>query len=105
MLDYIQTRLREELTVERIAGAASISASECNRCFHSVIHAAPMQYVKTLRLQRASVLLRSSSWKIETVAETCGFQDMSYFSRSFREKFDRTPTECRKQWKRGRGKP
>lgn len=95
MLRYIQDHLAEELTVEEIARAGMVSKSECLRCFKTMISGAPMQYVKELRLQRAARLLRESTYPVSRVAELCGFQDLSYFAKSFRLWKGCTPREYR----------
>lgn len=97
MLQYIQARYSEEITLTQIAGSASISESECLRCFRSVIGCSPMQYVKQLRIQRAAELLKSTDWKICDIGMQCGFQEMSYFAKTFREVKGCTPKGYREQ--------
>lgn len=95
MLAYIRRHLEQELTIGDIARAAAVSESECIRCFRAVIGSTPIRYVKQLRLQRAAELLKSTHKKIAEIAADCGFQEMSYFSRAFREQFGKTPSEYR----------
>ncbi len=97
MLEYIRNHLREEMSVAEIARAASISESECIRCFRNTIGVTPIKYVRQLRLQRAAELLKTTDKKIVEIGEECGFQEMSYFSRVFREQFSRTPSQYRIQ--------
>lgn len=95
MLQFVQEHLGEELTVERIAESASLSESECLRCFRAVIGAAPIQYVRQLRVQRAAELLAVTDRKISEIGALCGFQEMSYFSKTFRTLKGCTPSEYR----------
>lgn len=95
MLRCIQERCADPLTVAEIAASASISESECLRCFRSMIGATPIQYVKQLRVQRAAELLESSDEKISEIGMRCGFQEMSYFARTFRALKGRTPSQYR----------
>lgn len=97
MLDYIRSHLREEITVAQIASAASVSESECVRCFRGAIHTPPIQYVKQYRLQKAAELLKETDKRINEIGEECGFQEMSYFAKAFRELYGLTPTEFRKR--------
>lgn len=97
MLQYIQAHFSEKITLAQIAGSANISESECLRCFRSVIVSSPMQYVKQLRIQRAAELLRSTDWKICDIGMQCGFQEMSYFAKTFREVKGCTPKGYREQ--------
>lgn len=84
MLQYIQLHFAEPITVQQLAASALISPSECLRCFHSTIGTTPIQYVKELRIQKAAQLLRSTRLSVSQVAEQCGFQEKSYFARTFR---------------------
>jgi AraC-like DNA-binding protein len=97
MLTYIDDHFGEELTVADIADQAAISVSECLRCFHSTLGLTPIQYVKQLRLQRAAELLTSTNRRIADIAAQCGFQDISYFTRSFKAQEGMLPSEYRKQ--------
>jgi len=67
-----------------------------------MIGATPIQYVKQLRLQRAAELLESTDGKIADIGAACGFQEMSYFARAFREWKGRTPSQYRAE-RRGGG--
>ena len=79
-----------------IAASASVSASECLRCFHSIIHCTPIQYLRRYRIQRSAELLRQTDMSVSEIGVLCGFQEMSYFARSFKEIRGCTPTEYRK---------
>lgn len=57
MLTFIQANYGRELTVEDIASACAVSASECIRCFHATINTTPIAYLKSYRLQQAAVKL------------------------------------------------
>ena len=95
MLGCIRASYGEELTLGRIAQSANISENECLRCFRSVIGVSPMQYVRQVRLQRAEELLAFTDLKISDIAALCGFQEMSYFAKSFREINGCTPSAYR----------
>ena len=104
MLQYIQEHFGEHLTMEDVAASASLSPSECLRCFHSTIGSTPIQYVKHYRIQRAARLLAGSHMKIVDIGTECGFQEMSYFARAFREIKGCTPSQYRKKAEESRRK-
>ena len=91
MLQYIQAHYDGELTLAKIAESASVSENECLRCFRSMIGSTPIQYVKQVRIQKAAELLASTDRKISDIGMECGFQEMSYFARTFRELKGCTP--------------
>ena len=95
MLQFIQEHYPEELDTAQIAASARVSVSECLRCFRNTIGVPPIQYLKQFRIQKAAELLATTDWKIAEIATQCGFQDMSYFARTFRELKGSAPTEYR----------
>ncbi len=95
MLEFIDRHASEELTIEEIAASVSVSESVCLRCFRQFLGTTPIQYVKNLRLDRAAQMLRSTAKTAREIAWECGFNDVSYFTKSFREKQGCTPTEYR----------
>lgn len=96
MLQFIQENFAGELTVTDIARSAMVSQSECLRCFRNTLGLTPIQYLKSYRVQRASEQLQSSARKICDIGTDCGFREMSYFAKTFREIIGVTPGEYRK---------
>lgn len=95
MLTYIQANYGDELTIDDIASACAISASECIRCFRATINTTPIAYLKSYRLQQAALKLQFTDDKVSAIAQACGFQEMSYFAKSFREMYGCTPSAYR----------
>lgn len=96
MMDYIQLHFSQPLTVSDIADSAVISVSECLRCFHNTIGMTPIQCLKHYRVQQAASRLVHTDQKISQIASDCGFQEMSYFAKAFREIMGLTPSQYRK---------
>ena len=101
MLQYIHDSFAEELNTAKIAESASISESECLRCFRATIGTTPIQYVRKYRIQRAAQLLAGTREQIADIATQCGFQDISYFTKTFREIMGVVPTEYRRENEKG----
>lgn len=95
MLQYIQAHYAEEIRTEDIANSASISVSECLRCFKNTIHTTPIQYTIEYRIQKAAELLKSTDLNITEIGTRCGFVDMSYFTRIFKRTYGCTPKKYR----------
>lgn len=96
MLRFIEEHYASELTAAQIAQSARISESECLRCFRRTIGTPPSQYLKQLRVQKAAQLLAATGQGIAEVGALCGFQDASYFTKTFREMKGCTPSEFRR---------
>lgn len=98
MLSYIYANYQNDITVEDIARAASISKSECFRCFRSMIGKKPVEYLNEYRLKRALELLTTTDMQITEVCLACGFGHISYFGKLFREAYGMSPREYRSRY-------
>ena len=97
MLQYIQDHYMEDLNTSKIAESSMVSESECLRCFHNTIGTPPIQYLKQFRIQKAAILLLTTVKKIGDIGAECGFQDISYFIKSFRQMKGCSPNQYRQQ--------
>lgn len=97
LLDYIHTYYKHKITIEDLAKTASISRTEVLRCFKAIMGLPPINYLNSYRLQRAAHLLTNTEKSIQEIAENCGFDDNSYFSKLFKKKYHVTPHEYRLQ--------
>ncbi len=95
MLDYIHGNFADDLTMDDISRSVNASSSVCLRCFRQMLGTTPIQYLKNYRLEKAAHLLKTTRLPIKDVALDCGFNDMSYFTKAFREKTGTTPKEYR----------
>lgn len=97
MLRCIEENYASELSTAAIAASAMISESECLRCFRDTIGMPPIKYLKLYRVQKAAELLGATDERIAEIGALCGFQDTSYFTKTFRELKGMTPGEYRRR--------
>ena len=95
MLQFIMEHYGEGINTASIARSASLSESECLRCFKSAIGTTPIRYLREYRVDQAAALLTAGE-AISEVVVRCGFQDISYFTKTFRELKGMTPGEYRR---------
>ena len=96
MAAFIYKNYAEHLTLAQIADAAHVSRSEAIRCFKKNLDITPIQFLTEYRIERAAQLLLSTSEPISRIAEMCGFDDVSYFTKQFRQIQNVTPSKYRK---------
>ncbi|MBQ8953315.1 MAG: AraC family transcriptional regulator [Clostridia bacterium] len=84
MLSFIHERFYEDLTIDAIAASASISRSECFRCFRRSINKKPIEYITEYRIEHAIDLLMHSNLSITDICYQSGFSSTSYFGKVFR---------------------
>ncbi len=97
MLTFIHNNYKNDITLLEIAKSANVSESEALRCFKTVLNTAPVKYVKNYRIEQSALFLRTTNLPIIDIGFNCGFSEMSYFSKSFKEVYGITPSEYRKQ--------
>lgn len=95
VLSYIDQHAGEPITREELAEVASLSPSRFHTLFRETIGAAPMQYVKHVRLRRAQELLASTDLSVAEVSRACGFPDQFHFSRQFKRDCGASPLQYR----------
>lgn len=61
----------------------------------------PTQYVNRIRIQHAAMLLAGTERDIATIALDCGFENLSYFHRLFRQQYGSTPRGYRLRHSQG----
>ncbi len=97
LLEFIHAHYGEHITLDDLAGAAAISKTEVMRCFKSVIGKSPIRYLLEYRLQQAANLLLHTDRTVQKIGECCGFEDNSYFTKTFRAMYQVTPTAYRRK--------
>lgn len=85
-----------EVTAEDIAAALHISRSTLFERCRTLLGTAPTEYLRELRLRKAAEMIREGGYSISQIAYRTGFNDSHYFSKAFRKRFGKTPTEYRK---------
>lgn len=96
ILSYLKDHIGEDLPVSRLAHVIPISERECYRLFRRFLDASPMEYILSLRLEKALELLANTDISISTVSQETGFGSSSYFGKIFKEHFHMTPKEYRR---------
>jgi transcriptional regulator GlxA family with amidase domain len=94
ILDTVQARLSDvELDISTLADATNMSERQFRRKFKAVFGQSPNQFIRTFRLKKAHELLRSHVGNVSEVCYQVGFNNVSYFSKCFREEIGISPSE------------
>ena len=89
----IHAEYAHDLTVEELAETAGMSASAFHQNFKAVTSTSPLQYLKTIRLHKARMLMVHEGLRAGMAAERVGYESSSQFSREFKRLFGSTPIE------------
>lgn len=96
---YIDNHYFEEITAETLSKRYGYTPSYINRIFKKDSGATPLQYVTTLRMERAKELLLQDI-DIKKIAAATGYEDARYFSRVFKNETGLTPSAWAAQAKK-----
>lgn len=96
MTDYIKANYTEDISVGDIAKSANISRRECFRKFSESMGITPFDYLDSVRIKAATVLLTESDKTITEICYETGFSSGSYFSTKFKKAIGCSPAEYRK---------
>ncbi|MGI8496320.1 MAG: helix-turn-helix transcriptional regulator [Gemmatimonadaceae bacterium] len=95
-IDYLEANLMAAMTLQAVAAAAGVHVTHLARLFRAKLGCTVTDYVRTRRLELAQrVLILRPDWHLSRVAVEHGFADHAHFTRTFRRKFDVTPSAFR----------
>lgn len=97
VMKYIENNYMQKITVAEIAATIDFSESHFMRYFKDTMGTTFVDYLKDYRLTMASRLLTTSESSILDIAAETGFDNLSYFNRAFKQKYNTTPRQFRKE--------
>ena len=98
-ISYMNDHISEKITLDDMAGQAHRSSVHFSIIFKSVTSQTPIEFLHSLRLQSARMMLSCDARTISEIALTCGFSTPSYFSNCFMEKYKMTPSAYREKFR------
>lgn len=98
ILKYIENHYMDKITISDIAEEVNLSQSHFMKYFKNTMGTSFIDYLNEYRLTMASRLLVSSDSSILDIASEVGFDNLSYFNRIFKKRFEQTPSAYRKKY-------
>lgn len=91
---YIEKNFAKKLTLSKLAEINQSSVSKLCHDFKNKYGCTVFQHILNLRLTYAyNLLANKSNIKTKDAAATCGFDDVSYFCRAYKNKFGINPSK------------
>ena len=88
---YITDHYRDDISLDDIAAAVSLSKFYFTRIFEKETGSTPWEFLIETRVRNSMQLLTHSNMSIEQVAISCGFSDATHFIRTFKKFTGFTP--------------
>jgi len=93
-IDFIHEHMdQQDLQVETISRHLGMSRVHFYRKMKSLTGVTPREFLRTVRLKYAAKLLNAKQLRISEVAYRCGYRDLSYFSKAFKEFYGVPPSK------------
>ncbi len=96
-LDYVlENNYMNPVSMEDLAYLSGRSLSGFKRDFSNQFKIPPSQWIRERRLARAKELLETTEMTVTDICLASGFENVSHFSRLFKEHFENSPSSYRK---------
>lgn len=96
VVDYLKKNYMRRITLDEIAAEVFISKAYLSSIFKKDTGESIINYLNRMRVEKSKVLLKEQDVPIVEVANLCGFDGQSYFTKVFRELVGVTPMQYRK---------
>ncbi|MBR4395735.1 MAG: helix-turn-helix transcriptional regulator, partial [Eubacteriaceae bacterium] len=94
-LNYIRKNIDSKILVKDLAEATALSVEHFIKVFKNETGETPNMYITRTKMERAMVLLVTSATPVKTIALNLGYDDVSYFNRTFKRFAGITPQQYR----------
>ena len=95
---YLRENYKKKIVLDELADQFFINKYYLSRSFKKRYGISLWTYLLQLRITEAKTQLRFTDKTIEQIALDCGFEELNYFSRTFRKIEGISPSEYRRKW-------
>ena len=94
IVKFIEDKISDtDLSVEELSKHVGMSRGSLYYKLIELTGLSPVEYIRAIKLDKAANLLETSNYNVAQIAYMTGFGTPSYFSRSFKSKFNVLPSE------------
>ncbi len=91
-IEYLHGHLYGDIEYALLPKLCGISYTYFKKLFIKKFGVPPVRYVNNMRLERSAELLLTNRYSVGEIAKMCGFENIYYFSKKFKEKYLLSPT-------------
>ncbi len=97
VISWVKEHYQEPVSIQDAAALTGYSEAHFMRIFKNETGQTFVHFLTEYRLAAASYYLKETNDSISNIAMTCGFENLSYFIRTFKKKYGSSPREFRKR--------
>ena len=94
---FMENNIHRRCTLDDFISVAGMSARHYSRQFLTLMGVSPMHYFLQMKINDANHKLQHTTLSITEIANSLGYSDPLYFSKTFRKAQGISPSECRKE--------
>ena len=98
VVEFIEKNYASPITLQQLSASVSMSPKYFCRFFSEMTHQTPMDYLNRQRIEQACYQLSTTDDSITEIAYRNGFNDLSYFIRTFKKYKGTTPGKYKKRY-------
>ncbi|MHB8962540.1 MAG: helix-turn-helix domain-containing protein [Saccharofermentanales bacterium] len=100
VMGYVEHHYSEDITKEELSRIGMCSVRNLSRKFKECTGETVIEYIHRLRIDKSRRLLIETDRKVTDIAVLVGFNDISFFNKTFKKRMNTTPREYREKNKR-----
>jgi AraC family transcriptional regulator len=93
---WLQQHAFQQVVLKQLSVGLGLSSVQFTRRFQATHGITPIDYLTSLRIQKARALLLETGMTLEQIAERCGYESGFYLSRVFSRKMKLSPSQYRR---------
>lgn len=97
VLEYLNNNYMNKITGDIISKDLCYSFDYLNQLFKKYLDTSIFKTLESIRIEAAKRLIMASNFSLEKIAESVGFKDVSYFSKTFKKNTGITPSKYRQK--------
>lgn len=97
VMGFVEHHFNEEIGKDELAKIGMCSVRNLTRKFKECTGETVLEYMHRIRIDKARRLLIETDFKITEIASMVGFNDISFFNKTFKKRLNLTPREYRER--------
>jgi len=97
VLYEMERSYHKDISLADLAAELAVSKNYLIKRFHTETGMTPVQYLTSLRMKKAALLLEKRSMSVQEISSAVGIPDSNYFTKLFKKAYQMTPAEYRKK--------
>lgn len=98
LIEHVLTHINGEFSLQQLAALVHMHPQYLSNLFKKETGVSFSDFLSFVRIEHAQRMLADPSISVARVSEYCGFYDLAYFCRRFKQKTGMTPSEWRRAY-------